>query len=498
MAMGGSGKLETVTNPRDAENLPAILLVGASVRWSAESLRRGLPNSRILGLDWFGDSDTRAACDRVWLLQSPGGGNASIAQQCRGIASVSDAQIVTVGGIQDPTLLAGHAHGSNLIEDGSPNERLTRLHAAVHSTAKEIAHNPLNATKLDRENLVKVPRTFWCEAGVCQPLGTEDSARPTAQLLSELSRPSAGDAGWLWKAPNSTAGLGVRSFKPSASTFGDEARSGWIQQRIFGRPLGLVALANGEATRILGITRSLTRRLSDASGHQTPFVYSGSYGPLHPFARPMIESHCDIPWRHLHALCERVQQTFDIRGLFNLDFIRDQDGGWWLLELNQRPSASCEVIERAAIDNGQLPPGSSLMRMHVDAITRSHRSVPSNNDGLSPKDGLSNNDGFLASWTEPANQSVSAHSTWIKRIVFANRDCRLSGERIREELRSADLDVVLADVPVGIANVRAGDPMLTLLVPIRADNEAKQYRQKKMAATRMRRAIEIIRSSSLA
>ena len=50
-------------------NRPPLVLIGASVRAAAQSARRG--GYRVIGIDLFGDTDTRELCDEFYLL-SPG------------------------------------------------------------------------------------------------------------------------------------------------------------------------------------------------------------------------------------------------------------------------------------------------------------------------------------------------------------------------------------------------------------------------------------------
>ncbi|MEP2311253.1 MAG: hypothetical protein ABJH87_22100, partial [Rhodopirellula bahusiensis] len=200
-----------------------------------------------------------------------------------------------------------------------------------------------------------------------------------------------------------------------------------------------------------------------------PFIHSGSRGPVFAFGD---SGSVDVPWRSLQALCERVAQQFSLRGLFNLDFIRDAMGRWWLLELNARPSASCEVIERWATEVGKLDPGHSLMRMHLDAFD--------GRDQMDLMDCQSNHDPLPL-----AKNSAQ----WIKRIVFANRDVSVDVEQIQRQLRAESIAVDLADLPSSSPTfVAAEEPILTLL--IRFDD-----RERKMAATQLRRAIRIVKGA---
>ncbi|MEO9592569.1 ATP-grasp domain-containing protein [Rhodopirellula bahusiensis] len=438
MAMGGSGRLETVTNPRDGENRPAILLVGASVRWAAQSLRRGLPNSRIIGLDWFGDFDTRMVCDqfhRFEMVKEPQG---NLSGQIDSVAKMYDARVIRVGGLQ----VAGV---------GNPWQEWSQLQSIIRELTAESDCGKFPVT---------FPITYQCSAGQCCLAGATGDGMPSAEL-------DAGNTGrsdrWLWKQTNSTGGMGIRRVS-SANDSVSEPDDGWLQQRVHGRSYGLVAIAGANQTRVLGMTLGMHRRSGDR-----PFIHSGSRGPVFAFGD---SGSVDVPWRSLQALCERVAQQFSLRGLFNLDFIRDAMGRWWLLELNARPSASCEVIERWATEVGKLDPGHSLMRMHLDAFD--------GRDQMDLMDCQSNHDPLPL-----AKNSAQ----WIKRIVFANRDVSVDVEQIQRQLRAESIAVDLADLPSSSPTfVAAEEPILTLL--IRFDD-----RERKMAATQLRRAIRIVKGA---
>ncbi|WP_236696582.1 ATP-grasp domain-containing protein [Rhodopirellula islandica] len=430
--------MKTVTNPCDGENRPAILLVGASVRWAAQSLRRGQPNSRLIGLDWFGDSDTRMVCDRFHAFQSDQEPSRNLSEQIDSVANLHAARVVHVGGLQ----VAGAAN---------PWEGWNRLRSLVCKLAIESGVDEFPVT---------IPLTYQCSAGRGCLAGAAGEDAPLADWVDGASGRSID---WLWKQIGSTGGLGIRRVLPedlSIATSGD----GWLQQRVHGRSYGLVAIAESDQTRVLGLSRGLHHRSGDR-----PFVYSGSRGPI--FEGGGADPG-NVPWRSLQVLSERVAREFSLRGLFNLDFIRDSAGRWWLLELNPRPSASCEIIERWATEAGWLSPDHSLMRMHLDAI-----------DGRDQTDLLACRSS--SEWLHGRNASAQ----WVKRIVFANRDVLVDVEKIQKQFRADSIAVELADLPSSsTAFVKAGEPILTVL--LRKDDRAKR-----MAAAQLRRAIRIVQGA---
>jgi hypothetical protein len=444
MAMGGSGKLKTVTNPCDGENRPAILLAGASVRWAAQSLRRGLPNTRIIGLDWFGDSDTRMVCDAFHRFQSEGESSQNLAEQIDSVADVHAARVLHVGGLR----VAGGTE---------PLDVCVRLQAVVRELADESGTFAFP---------VAFPLTYLCSAEGCRvtDVGGEESSTTTP-----LDGASGQSLRWLWKQHDSTGGLGIRAATPGDKPIA-EAGDGWLQQRIPGRSYGLVAIAEADRTRVLGLSRGLHHRSGDR-----PFIHSGSRGPVFDWGDTI-----GVPWQSLQKVSERVAREFSLRGLFNLDFVCDDAGRWWLLELNARPSASCEVIERWGTEVGWLAAEHSLMRMHLDAM-----------DGNEPTDQM----GCRSNLDQLPGEKATRQ--WVKRIVFANRDVLVDVEKIQRRLRAESIAVELADLPSNRpAFVTVGEPILTLLVRMDKGLNPHTGRAKKMAATQLRRAIRIVQGAA--
>lgn len=220
---------------------------------------------------------------------------------------------------------------------------------------------------------------------------------------------------WLIKKYRSAGGLGVFRWDPQNPSFVESLASSesYLQQRIRGRTFGVVAISNGCETRVLGVSRSLRKRIG-----RFPFVYAGSIGPWDEPGFP-----CD----EIQQLAHRIARTTRLRGLFNLDLIRDPAGRWWLLEVNSRPSASCEVIERAAVCASNLSEHRSLMGMHFDAIA-----------------------GHPIQW-----KNVPSGSVHCKRIVYAIRPGRFQLDRA-----TADI----ADVPQCGTVIPTGQPIATLLI----------------------------------
>ena len=323
---------ETVTNHGDSANqpipmrssetsttLPRILLVGASVRWAAQSSKKA--GFSVIGMDLFGDADTRAACDVFYRISAEDVSELErLRQKIDTIAERYHARQWIVGGL-------GPWSEESAMGASGPNE-LSRLCDGLAISV------PTTLTKL---SAAEVPWGPAAEAGISK------------QSVSRR---------WLVKQHRSCGGLGVRFWDPSdiEGRHAIESGQAFLQMYVSGHRYGLVAIANGEATHLMGLTRSLRHRVGSR-----PFVYAGSIGPCWNPA---------VPRETMAELSRRVAAEYSIRGLFNLDFVHDRCGQWWLLELNARPSGSCEVIERSAWQSGRISLSKSLMGMHIAAVDR--------------------------------------------------------------------------------------------------------------------------------
>lgn len=383
---------ETVTNlsfpanqpipGRSAETLstrPRILLVGASVRWAAQSSKNA--GFSVIGMDLFGDTDTRAACEVFYRISPEDASEIErLRQKIDAVAERHQARQWIVGGL-------------GLLSD-EPSKRES---------------GPKALSRLCDGLAISVPTTLSKIPAADFPLDQ------TAEgVVSKQSVPRR----WLVKQHQSCGGLGVRFWDRSdiESRHAIESGQASLQPFISGHRYGLVAIANGKATHLLGMTRSLRQRV----GSQ-PFVYAGSIGPCWDPA---------VPFEAMTELSRRVAAEYSIRGLFNLDFIHDRRGRWWLLELNARPSGSCEIVERSAWQSGKLSLSKSLMGLHIAAVD--HK--PYEPDELE---------------TSNPNRPNSLH---LKQIVYARGEGHFQTPNEVERI---------ADVPKDQTLIKEGHPIAT-------------------------------------
>ena len=222
------------------------------------------------------------------------------------------------------------------------------------------------------------------------------------------------DRTWLIKRRSSGGGLGVIPYLPGTSL----PRGAYLQEFVAGVSCGATYLAAEGRCRFLG----LCRQLPVLNGHDRPYLYGGSIGPLS--IEPQTKA-------ILTELGDRLASEFALRGLFGVDVILLADGSLRTLEVNPRYTASMELLERNS--------GISLLGLHVQACR----------EGLLP---------------ESIPNSPTIHG---KRIIYA--DEQLAGE-ISTELAAAILTESkretmpqLADLPTAGTRPRPGEPLLTVL-----------------------------------
>jgi len=148
-------------------------------------------------------------------------------------------------------------------------------------------------------------------------------------------QPSAGS--WLVKRISGSGGCGVRPWRPGEALLPGE----YLQKRLPGRPCSVVFLADGRRAVLLG-----SNTLYSLAPERGDFRYAGAINR----ARLPAALERALPER-LDAL---VRET-GLRGLCGLDFFAAPDGGLRLLEINPRPTATCELHERP----------SGLLRWHI-------------------------------------------------------------------------------------------------------------------------------------
>ena len=339
-----------------------VLIVGASVRAAACSAKRG--GIEVAAIDRFGDVDL-----------------------------VRCGQNIVVEGFPTGVVAASkRLPAADWLYTG-PLENRPRLISQI-SENRCLLGNSASAVRRVR-NPYRVMAALQ-QAGV---------ACPTIRAIS--AAPQTGK--WLEKPLLSGGGVGIAAWEKPKSPIRVRRRT-LLQEFIPGRSMGVVYLANGRESRLLGVTLQIVgAEWCGASG----FQYAGSIGPI---KLPEGER------QELELIGEVLASTFHLEGLFGVDVIQKNNGRIWPLEVNPRYCASVEILELAHKRSHLLD--------HIDACRS--RKLPE----------------FRASSTSRVHG---------KAIVYAT--CDLVSPRL--PLPTA-AQPEMADIPQPGTTIRRGQPILTI------------------------------------
>ncbi len=191
---------------------------------------------------------------------------------------------------------------------------------------------------------LKAPEGFFAELdrlGIPHPATT--SERPVRR-------------GWLMKRRGGSGGSHIRLSRSAR-----EGAEVYYQERVDGRSVSALFVADGKRARVLGFSEQWT-----APSKASPWRYGGAVRPARLSA---------AAGQAMIALVERVTAAFAIKGIASADFMVNGDSPL-LLEINPRPGATLDIFDSAA-----LP----LVRLHLDAVMQGKlpRAAPSLDGAMS-------------------------------------------------------------------------------------------------------------------
>ncbi len=418
-----------------------VVLIGASIRSAAQSANQA--GFRVLGIDHFGDVDTRQACQEFWIINE-------FVTNAEAIRRFQKFPHFVVGGLNSAQDLTGLLLPPPATTKTRPaKEAASDLSSPGRNPGFDRLKDPQWLEKLSKECGLNFPRSFH-------------------SLIPNAVPPQNPDTRWLLKMEQSCGGLGVRWHTPppplepahsgSSSAWSNAGPLGtnieenlelapqngnrtairqMFQQWVPGRPHGATLICNGETCHLLGVCRSLFTHLGDL-----PFVYRGSFGPV-TIPDPLQQS--------LQQLGLKITRETGYRGLLNLDLVINRSGEAFVLEVNPRWSGSSELIERWLQNQKQVD---SLFGVMVAAC------------GGSP----------LAEFNcHPDESSNSVGPPWstgpqyLKRIVFARQPFQFSQELIAFSRKPSDdsrYQSTFSDTPADGTWISAGEPICTLISQI--------------------------------
>lgn len=284
-----------------------MAVVAVSARALAEAARRcsAFQHTRIIALDWFADQDLLEAADHAEAAPTRRRGGFAeppLLKALRRVVPEGSALLVGSGFKSRPALLA----------------RLAARYRLIGNAPGVLAR-------------VKDPLQFF-------PLLARLRI-PHPQIAQEV--PEAGTHRWLIKRIGGAGGRHIRVAKRG----GIVPVGYYAQRRIAGRPVSLAFLADGISAEPVGFTEQWP-----SPAPRTLFRFGGA---TYPAKLPGVLAARMMDW------VERLAQEFGLKGLNSADFLVDGERAW-LLEINPRPGATLDLLDRAR-------PG--LLQAHVEACS---------------------------------------------------------------------------------------------------------------------------------
>jgi predicted ATP-grasp superfamily ATP-dependent carboligase len=287
-----------------------LLIAGVSVRALAESAAR--TGARVVALDAYGDLDLRRIA-RVVTVPRENDGSFDPMRVARASRAIDAGAVTYVSSFEN-----------------SPRavEMLARSRALIGNSPAVLrrVRDPLSLARA-------LPR-----------LGARTPAvRASPPHDSDATR-------WLLKPRCSGGGHGIVRWTHGMPV----PRSSIVQERIRGSAGSITFVADGAHVVPLALTRQLS---GDSAFGASGFAYCGS----------ILEPHHPELFANARALASSVTREFAIRGVCSIDFIA-RGAVPYVIEVNPRPTASMELVERAT--------GCSIWLAHLAGCSEALASVP--------------------------------------------------------------------------------------------------------------------------
>lgn len=357
---------------------PSLVVVGASVRAIAESAVRA--GRDVFAADLFGDGDLRAiARGYARALPYP-----DVLPQL--VAGFPPAPWLYTGGLENhPEIIAEISRHRPL--------------AGSSATAVRQVRDPTRLSILARHAGLRFPETRFGPAAI--PV----------------------DGSWLVKPRRSAGGHGISQWRGSS----EEAPSAdrWLWQRtVRGRPWSASFLLMAGGANLIGASRQL---IGSRWTGARPFQWSGGLDIApESLARRVSEL--------LEQLGRELASVPGLLGLVGVDLMVEQHHELTVLEINPRPTASMELIERAT--------GVSLATAQLAAC------------GVAVPDATS--------------LPTPRRETWAKAVLFApsplviDERSQVALDTLARHWSDADGQPAVADLPLPPQTIPTGRPICTV------------------------------------
>ena len=215
---------------------------------------------------------------------------------------------------------------------------------------------------------------------------------------------------WLLKRDGGSGGSHIR-----AATRGPAPPGAYFQARVPGRAFALNVLAGSSGMDVLAFTEQWC-----APSPLRPFRYAGALAP----GRNEASSLPDAIVAAVAEAADKLIRAAGLRGLASADVLSDGER-WWLTEINPRPGATLDVLDRRGVP---------LLHAHVAACLGASPEI-----GAQPEDAAASQICYAA-----RDHAVVPAVAWPVHV----RDRPRAGTRV---MRDAPLCTVLAEGPTGQA-----------------------------------------------
>ncbi len=378
----GKGKGEGRRWKGDGREVGTVAVVGASARAAVFSVLRS--GWAAVAADLFADADLRLACPVTQISSYPEGLVDWLANaECDGW--------LYTGALENfPELVDELAAARPLL--GNRGDALRNV------------RNPLQLQEALRERGLHFPETRKS----CNGLPLEGT--------------------WLLKSYRHSSGCGVAELHAQ-----NTAQFDFVQRVVSGISCSAVFVGTSKCSLLLDVTRQLVGEPWTRAGR---FQYCGSIAPW-PLAK-------DIIVQQLRDVGDALSSLFGLVGLFGVDFVLDENGIVWTIEVNPRYTAAVEVVERAL--------GISAIDAHVAACCgREVSPIPTGGQSSCGKVILF------------AKQEVTVNEKFFRWVI----------DQLDENMRGS-----IADIPSVGTQILQGHPVLTLFASCEKSNcqDALQHR----------------------
>jgi predicted ATP-grasp superfamily ATP-dependent carboligase len=280
------------------------------------------------------------------------------------------------------------------------------------------------------------------------------------------------DGTWLRKPLRSAGGAHI-AFHRGALNTAVSSREYYFQRHVAGTSVSALYVASHGTAFLLGVTKQLVGR--DWSGGDG-FCYSGSIGPL------------DVPASTMDAFTRvgnLLAKQFELRGLFGVDAIVNEDGVW-PVEVNPRFPASAELYDWAL--------GISTVDLHLAAcqgedlkIHNPRRGRPVYGKAIVFADRATTINASISrlSWQ---NSDVSRHFVSHGKLCSPFGEVEKCHDGIFQQAVGVPRDTngwpAIADVPAAGSKFCPGDPVVTVFAVEETEEDLLEALQRRVAEVR--------------